>query len=39
MSSEGEIQLKGILTENTDILMSFGAEIWRPRQFMCRPTN
>jgi GNAT superfamily N-acetyltransferase len=39
MSSEGEIQLKGILTENIDILMSFGAEIWRPRQIMCRPTD
>jgi ribosomal protein S18 acetylase RimI-like enzyme len=39
LSTADEIQLKGMLQQETDVLMSFGAEVWRPRQIMCRPTD
>lgn len=39
LSYENEIQFKGMLTDDVAILMSFGVEIWRQRQIMCRPTD
>jgi len=39
ISSEKEINLRGVSSADVEILLGFGAEIWRPRQIMCRPTD
>lgn len=39
LSLEKEIQLKCIPEVDAHILTSYGVEIWRPRQIMCRPTD
>lgn len=36
---EGEIRLRGMPQAHAEVLMSFGARFWRPRQIMCRPTD
>ena len=38
-SNAEKLQLRGMLQEDVEVLMCFGAQVWRPRQIMVRPTD
>lgn len=39
ISDDKEVHLRGIPSSDVTVLLSFGAEVWRPRKIMCRPTD
>lgn len=39
ISDDNEIKLFGMPEADIPVLLSMGAEVWRPRRIMCRPTD